>query len=229
MNASTDTRVSTRAGPLSRERVLQAALELVDRDGLDQLTMRRLASDLGVEAMSLYTHVTNKDDLLAGLTDLLWAEIAATAPADDDWPAWLHAFGHAVRDAVHRHPNAMPVIVTGEVSPIPALELFADQLERADTGGLDRARAVSALRAVAAFALGCAMTEVSCFGPAPTDPDETERQRLIRVSRALPPDTPDRLLNAALIVCGDCDVHRVFTDGLKLIIRGFQVDQPPQP
>lgn len=210
--------------PLDRARVLEAALELIDRDGLDQLTMRQLAGDLGVEAMSLYRYVESKDDLLAGLADLLWAEIAAAAPADDDWPAWLRTFGHAIRDAVLRHPTAMPVLLTGDVSPVSALELFAAQLERTDTASLDRDQVVSALRAVTAFALGYVATELTCFGPAPADRAETDRQRLIRVSRALPPDTPARLVDTALEVCGECDVDGVFSDGLELIVRGCQVD-----
>ncbi len=209
--------------PLNRGRVLEAALDLVDRDGLDELSMRKLAAELGVEAMSLYKHVANKEDLLGGLTDLIWAEIAAAAPPDDDWRAWLRALAQAVRDAVHRHPNALPVLVAGDVSPLSALQLFADQLERADRAALNRDHAVAALRAVTAFALGCVVTEVSCFGPAPANRDETERQRLLRVSRALPPNTPERLVDAALTVCGDCNVDQVFTDGLNLIIRGCEL------
>ncbi len=209
----------TRRAPLTRQRVLDAALRLVDRDGLDELSMRKLAAELGVDAMSLYKHVANKDDLLAGLTELVWAEIAAAAPPDDDWAAWLRALGHAVRDAVHRHPSALPVLVAGDVSPVPALELFADQLDRRGPPAPDRDQAVSALRTATAFALGYAVTELSCFGPAPSKRGETERQRLLRISRALPPDTPDRLVDTALTVC-DCDVHKMFTEGLDLIIRG---------
>lgn len=222
-STQTDSRPSTRRMPLDRQRVLAAALTLIDRDGLGQLTMRQLAADLDVEAMSLYRHVDNKDDLLAGLADLLWAEIAAAAPADDHWPAWLRTFGHAIRDAVLRHPTAMPVLLTGDISPVSALELFADQLERTDTATLDRDRAVSALRTVTAFALGYVTTELSCFGPGPANQAETDRQRLIRVSRALPPDTPERLVDTALEVCGECDVDRAFDDGLELIVRGCQV------
>ncbi|MGH3443629.1 MAG: TetR/AcrR family transcriptional regulator [Nitriliruptorales bacterium] len=213
-----------RRAALSRSRVLEAALELVDREGLDALSMRRLAAELGVEAMSLYTHVANKDDLLRGLSELVWAEIVAAAPPEDDWPAWLRTLGHAMRDAVRRHPNALPVLVSGDVSPVPALELFADQLERADTAGLDRDAAVSALRAVTAFALGSAVSELCCFGPAPASRDETERQRLVRISRALPADMPDRLVDVALTVCGGSDVVRIFNDGLELIIRGCDLD-----
>jgi AcrR family transcriptional regulator len=224
-STQTDPAPSRRRTPLDRARVLDAALELIDRDGLDQLTMRRLAAGLDVEAMSLYRHVENKDDLLAGLADLLWAEIAAEASPDDDWSAWLRTFGCAVRDAVLRHPDAMPVLLTGDVSPISALELFADQLERAEAASLDRDQAISALRAVIAFALGYVATELTCFGPAPADRAETDRQRLIRVSRALPPDTSERILDTALLVCGECDVNRIFSDGLELIVRGYQVDR----
>ncbi len=211
---------STRRAPLSRRRVLDAALAIVDREGLDELSMRKLAAELGVETMSLYKHVTSKDDLLAGLTDLIWAEIAADAPPDDNWPAWLPAFGHAIRDTIHRHPNALPVVVADDVSPPAALELFADQLDRAEASGVGRDHAVNAIRTVAAFAVGCVVTEVSCFGPSPAQTHESERQKLLRVSRALPADTPDRIIDVALEVCGDIDAQQLFTDGLDLIIRG---------
>lgn len=218
----------SRRAPLSRRRVLETALELVDRHGLHELSMRKLASALDVEAMSLYRHVTNKDDLLAGLAELLWAEMAIAAPADADWAAWLSTFGHALRDVIHRHPNALPVLLSGDVIPIPALELFADQLEYADPASPERCQAVSALRTVAAFALGCAVTELSCFGPTPANAEETDRERLLRVSRALPPDTPDRLLDVAITVCGECDAVQMFTEGLNLIIRGCEL-RPSRP
>ena len=77
-----------RAG-LTRETVLDAAMALADRDGLDALSMRRLAGDLGVEAMSLYNHVSSKKDLHAGLIDLVWGEVD-TALDEPDWRAGLH-------------------------------------------------------------------------------------------------------------------------------------------
>lgn len=218
-STASDTAAPGRRRPLTRHGVLVAGLALIDREGLDQLSMRRLAADLGVEAMSLYGHVASKDDLLAGIADLVWSEIAAAAPPADDWPAWLRTFGHAIRDAVHRHPDALPALVAGDVGPVSALELFADQLDQG-ASTLDRDRAVSAMRTVTGFALGCVVTERSCFGPAPAARDESERQRLLRVSRALPPDTSDRILDVAVEVCGDCDAGRLFSDGLDLIVRG---------
>ena len=62
--------------PLSRERVLRAAIDLADNGGIESLTMRRLGQELGVEAMSLYNHVANKDDILRGIVELVFSEIA---------------------------------------------------------------------------------------------------------------------------------------------------------
>jgi len=71
--------------PLSRARVLDAAVELADREGIDAVSMRRLGQELGVEAMSLYTHVRSKDDLLDGMAEAVVARI----PADPHGDGWL--------------------------------------------------------------------------------------------------------------------------------------------
>ena len=73
---------TTRREPLNRERVLRAAVDLADREGIEALSMRRLGQELGVEAMSLYNHVANKEDLLDGMVDAIVAEIERT---DDRW------------------------------------------------------------------------------------------------------------------------------------------------
>ena len=69
--------------PLTRERVLLAAIELADRDGLDGLSMRRLGQELGVEAMALYRHVRDKDDLLDGIIEVVVGQIERPKPAKD--------------------------------------------------------------------------------------------------------------------------------------------------
>src|SRR3954465_526873 len=91
--------------PLSRERILGAALDLADEAGVEALTMRRLGEELGVEAMSLYKHVANKDDLLDGMVDLVFAEIEL--PRDDDeWRPAMRARAVSARAALNRHPWA---------------------------------------------------------------------------------------------------------------------------
>ena len=73
--------------PLNRERVLAAAVELADREGIDALSMRRLGQELSVEAMALYNHVANKDDLLNGMVDVVVGEIDLTDGGGADWKA----------------------------------------------------------------------------------------------------------------------------------------------
>jgi AcrR family transcriptional regulator len=88
--------------PLNRERVLRAAIALADERGAQDLTMRKLAKELGVEAMSLYNHVANKDDLLDGMVDIVFGEIDAPSPGGD-WKAELRKRAVSTREALNRH------------------------------------------------------------------------------------------------------------------------------
>ena len=96
--------VTTRT-PLNRQRVLDAAVTLADRDGVAALSMRRLAQELGVEAMSLYHHVANKDAILDGIVDVVFAEIELP-DAEAGWREAMRRRAISVRDALRRHPWA---------------------------------------------------------------------------------------------------------------------------
>jgi AcrR family transcriptional regulator len=98
--------------------VLRAALVLADRDGIDSLSMRKVGEALGVEAMSLYNHVASKDDLLDGLVDLVFSEIAL--PADQrNWKAAMRERAIAARDMLLRHPWAVS-LMQSRTTPGPA-------------------------------------------------------------------------------------------------------------
>ena len=88
--------------PLSKERVLRAALALADAEGIEALSMRRLAKDLGVEAMSLYNHVANKDEILDGIIDLVAGEFELPADAGD-WQTAMRRHLISARDVLLRH------------------------------------------------------------------------------------------------------------------------------
>jgi AcrR family transcriptional regulator len=90
---------------LNRQRVLKTAIKLADRDGIESVTMRRLGKQLGVEAMSLYNHVANKDDILEGIADAVMGEIERP-PEDTEWKSALRSNAIAVRDLLVRHPWA---------------------------------------------------------------------------------------------------------------------------
>src|SRR3712207_4689867 len=92
--------------PLRRDRVLRKAIAIEDKRGVGELTMRKLAKELGIEAMSLYNHVANKDDLLDGMIDIVFSEIAAPA-AGGDWRAELRKRAISTRQALLRHPWAV--------------------------------------------------------------------------------------------------------------------------
>jgi AcrR family transcriptional regulator len=103
--------------PLSRERLLQAAIELADASGLESLTMRRLAQELGVEAMTLYYYVANKDDILRGIADMVVGEIDLPQPAAD-WRTAIRRMALSAYEILTRHPWAASLVLSvGGVSP----------------------------------------------------------------------------------------------------------------
>ena len=109
--AITETATERRT-PLNRERVLAAAVELADREGIEALSMRRLGQELSVEAMALYNHVANKDDLLNGMVDAVVGEVDLTDGADGDWKMAARNRILAARRVMRRHPWASAVIAS---------------------------------------------------------------------------------------------------------------------
>ena len=103
MASRPDTKTEPRI-PLTRERVLEAALRIADEEGLEALTMRRLGQELGVQAMSLYNHVANKEDLRHGIVEIVMSEIEV--PSGPDWKAALRQSAISAHQAFVRHPWA---------------------------------------------------------------------------------------------------------------------------
>jgi len=121
------TKVKTRAevrGPLTRERVLRAAVTLADRDGIDSLSMRKLGQELGVEAMSLYNHVKSKEDMLDGIVDVLVGEIVVPK-GDGGWKSSLRQTVLAARSVLLRHSWA-PGVIESRKTPSPATFAYFD-------------------------------------------------------------------------------------------------------
>jgi AcrR family transcriptional regulator len=104
MSTQTDPDAAPRI-PLNRRRVLRAAVALADRGGVGALSMRKLAQELGVEAMSLYHHVANKDDILDGIVDVVFGEIELPT-GEADWRAAMRRRAISAREALRRHPWA---------------------------------------------------------------------------------------------------------------------------
>lgn len=107
-----------RREPVSRERAFEVACALADAEGIETLTMRRLAEELGVEAMSLYHHVPNKDAILDGMVDRVFAEVPLPS-LSDDWKSAMRKRAFAVRAALLRHRWALPMM-DSRTTPGPA-------------------------------------------------------------------------------------------------------------
>src|SRR3954464_8172509 len=102
MTVAPESRTEDRRAPLTRARVLEAAVELADREGIDAVSMRRLGQVLGVEAMSLYTHVRGKEDLLDGMVDTVVGQITVDT-AGPDWQRTLRRSILGARAIMLRH------------------------------------------------------------------------------------------------------------------------------
>ncbi|HZD68639.1 MAG TPA: TetR/AcrR family transcriptional regulator C-terminal domain-containing protein [Actinomycetes bacterium] len=205
--------------PLSRRQVLRAALDYVDRHGLDALSMHKLGAELGVKAMSLYKHVTHKDDVLNGIVDLLWDEIPPEPPAGD-WREAVRQLAAALRDLVHRHPHAAPLLMSRQEIREHPLRIAHGVLRRMRESGVPERCAVALLRTVFPYGIGYALAELSLPPPPPPGPD-SEIALIRQVSGMLSPEASDELVRTALLVCGDCDMTAQFRIGVDLMIRGL--------
>ena len=107
-----------RRRPLSRERVLRVAFERTDKDGIESLSMRKLAQELGVEAMSLYRHVRNKGEIIDGMIDLLFGEIGLP-DTGVDWKTAMRQRAISAREVLARHPWAIG-LMESRSTPGPA-------------------------------------------------------------------------------------------------------------
>lgn len=112
-----------RRSPLSREAIVAAAIELCDEKGFNALTMRALASRVRVEPMSLYHHVANKEELLDGVIDAIFAEMEIPLPGDD-WKDALRRRTHSARSVLASHPWSVPLL-DSRTTPGVGPEMFA--------------------------------------------------------------------------------------------------------
>jgi TetR/AcrR family tetracycline transcriptional repressor len=210
--------------PLSRARVLEEALALVDEQGLDALTMRALAARLHVEAMSLYNHVPSKQGLYDGIRGLLWDELGRALESGQSWQQSLRSIARCLRCIAHNHPHAFPLILAGTTLDERMLRTAARGLAMLDEGGFDRQRAANTLNAVIHSALGYAMMELSLRAAgAPAGEGEGELETIVRLTRTLPVDSPPELVRVARDCCA-CDLDDQFEFGLEALLAGLDPD-----
>jgi AcrR family transcriptional regulator len=214
--------------PLTRSRVLAAALAFADEHGLDALSMHRLGAALGVKGMSLYNHVQGKDGLLDGLVELLWSEVDLDAAAGSDWRLAIRALATSLRAVVLRHPHVAPLLMSRNVMPEAALRVCDAYLQAMLDGGVPEQCAIALLRTVFSYGFGYGLAELSCLPAGSVAAGEADELQCIRrLSLLIPDEVPDRLVRVALRVCGDCDMAAQFAIGVDLMIRGLDAFLAP--
>jgi AcrR family transcriptional regulator len=204
--------------PLSRDRILDAALELADEGGIESLSMRRLGQSLGFEAMSLYNHVANKDDLIDGILDLVLAESAPPAPTGD-WVAVIRTSAISVHDALHRHPWACaPLMTPARVRPA-RLRYMDSLLGRLREAGFSADTTYHAYHVLDAYIFGFSLWQAGHTASAPQIAEMAEA-----VERLVPADEYPYLHEHARQHLTDGPHQQVsaFEVGLDLILDGLR-------
>jgi AcrR family transcriptional regulator len=167
---------------LSRQRILDAAVDFIDREGLPALTMRRLGGDLGVEAMALYRYVPSREELLDGVVEAVLASLHEDPDVDlagkTGWQDYLQRLAHGVRRVALAHPSVFPLIATRPPAapwirpPLRSLPLLESFFTVMTGSGFSDEMAVVAYRGYTTFLLGHLLLEVSHQGVALTAEDE---------------------------------------------------------
>lgn len=207
--------MSTTRLPLSRERILERATQIADAEGVEALTMRRLADDLGFEAMSLYRHVANKDDVLNGILDRVLAEIESPA-ASGDWDEAIRRSATSVNAALGRHRWATDLLMS-PMSLRPArFEFMNALLGRLREAGFSADTTYTAYHALDAHIFGFALWAAS-HGATPPDVAE-------RLAREFPLDEYPYLLEHRdqHLAEGPHQQVSAFELGLDLILDGLR-------
>ena len=204
---------------LSRDRVIAAGVALADESGIAALSMRKLGERLGVEAMSLYKHVGNKDDLLDGMVDGVFAELEL--PSDQpDWKAALRHRAVSVRAALKRHPWAVPMMQSRS-SPGPHTLSHLDALiGLLRDAGFSVVLTAHALSVVDAYVYGFAMQERAL----PFDTEERSTELIEQILAAMPADRWPHLVEFSRehVLKPGYDYSKEFQWGLDLVLDGLE-------
>jgi AcrR family transcriptional regulator len=177
-----------KAPRLTRERVLAAALRLVDDEGIDALTRRRLGAELGRDAMALYRYAPDRASLLDGIVELVVGELAAPEQGES-WETQLRRGAHDFRRLALAHPHVIGLIVTRPLStplglrPLGAVRPVEHLLEQLIGAGFSAPRALQVHRMYVGFLYGHVLTELQEIVANPEETDDVLRLGLHRLPR----------------------------------------------
>jgi AcrR family transcriptional regulator len=206
-----------RREPLTRQRVVQAALRLMDTEGLEAVTMRRIGRELGVEAMSLYNHVRDKEDILDSICEEVVGEFEA--PTAVGWAEAARAAAFEYRRLLLAHPNVLTLMTERKrpFSSLNALRVYEYALEVFRSAGLTEMDAIQAFHSFGSYILGAVTMELGLMVGSPNEDEDAHREMARLVASA---DLPR--LQEALPHMVNCDLDEQFAFGLDLLIDGIR-------
>lgn len=214
-----------RTGKLTREQMLACALELVDRFGIEKLSMRALARALNRDPMSLYRHAANKADLLDGIAETVLTQLAVD-PTDPDWNAQLRTVARRFRRLALAHPHVVPLLVTRPLAtplalrPRGTLRPLEDILALLTGAGFTGADALHVYRALFGFLYGHILNELQEVVENPDETDDVLRLGLYRLPiREFP--LLRGLAPALATYDGDAELER----GLDILLAGLATSE----
>lgn len=199
---------------LTREHIVGTALALVDREGLNALSMRRLGAELGVDPMAVYYHVPNKDALLDAIVEAVMADIDLSAddPAADPAERVLWA-ARAYRDALLAHTNALPIVLSRGPRTPDAMRPVEVLIGILRDGGLGPAQAMAGMNAIAATVRGT----IGMVQDNPTEPPSAEEMQAL--AERFPTDEFPNLREA--FTCPTDFLNEDFEFGIRALARGL--------
>lgn len=207
-----------RRAPVTRERILAAAVRLADAHGLEAVSMRRVGQELGVEAMSLYKHVAGKEAILDGIADLVWAEVEVPDPADGGWRAALRRSAISAHAVLLRHPWASG-LVESRANPGPArlryLEAVVGTLRDA---GASLPMVGRALMALDSHTYGFTLQELAF----PFRPDTAAESAAALVEGLPAAAYPNLAAMAGMVAAGGEGFELDFAFGLDILLDGIE-------
>lgn len=217
--AAQSTKEAQRRIPLTRERVLQTAIHRADQGGLEALTMRKLGQELGVEAMALYYHFASKDDLVDGMVDLVFSEMALPS-ADVDWRTAMRDRAISVHDVLLRHRWAIGLLES-RPNPGPANLRHHDAVIGAlRAGGFDIAMAAHAYALLDSYLYGFALTRMTLPFDAPDEVARVASDMLEAFPEGAYPNLLEFIADHAMKP--GYDFGDEFEYGLELILDGLE-------
>jgi TetR/AcrR family transcriptional regulator, tetracycline repressor protein len=212
---------------LSKAAVVERGLALADAEGLEAVTIRRLATELGVTPMALYWHFRSKDDLLTGLADTVWSEIDVNVDGRAEWPEQLRGVMTSLVKVLRAHPSASQLLLGGEKrGSDAALVATETTLEILKRGGFDSEHAAVIARSGLFTGIMMVLSEPG-YEPGMNPEEKVEHMRQTRVRLALlPPERFPRVVEAAgpLTSCDNPDFH--YQVGIDMFIAGVQALAP---